>query len=210
MRLYMIIVSRLRSDTPLFDKLRSSYGSADLSVEEVAEKMLERVKIMRVFDLVGVIEAVGEIREDLEVKKKSDVVPPRKTEIADSEDEDEDDSDDEMLLNTEPTAIAHSTSPLLPESAAETLPPLQHAGVSEAPPSTGEAQISFILIDNLAQVINPLLKKDYIQSTSIPLLLPIPIHINHPQHTPYQSPSSSPSQTSHTPTLSTPSSLTPQ
>jgi hypothetical protein len=190
MRLYMLIVSRLQSDTALLDKYRSRYASADLPAEEVGAKVLERVKIMRVFDLVGVREAVGEIREGLEAEGKvgagednvgsremvdveegkaeeaekvKEAVPMKKTEIADSEDEeeedDEDEDEDEMLLNTESASFARSIAPPI---APILNPDLARIPVEER--TAGDGRMAFIFIDNLAHVINPLLKKDYIQS----------------------------------------------
>lgn len=187
MRLYMLIVSRLQADPSLLETFRFSDASVDLPVEEVGAKVLERVKIMRVFDFVGVIEAVGEIREGFEAKKvdigkrgvegrervivaeekRSKAVPLRKTEIADSEDEDEDE-EDEMLFNTEPTSLDHSVAPPVAPKVPDAIP---EPDLSKTPGEEGTAsedRMSFILIDNLAHVINPLLQKDYIQSKTPP------------------------------------------
>ena len=185
MRLYTLIVSRLQSDTAILDTLRSSYASTNLSAEEVGAKVLERVKIMRVFDLVGVIEAVGEIREELEGKsqgnaenetvevrtkeaveddRRREAPPIKKTVIADSEDEEEDEDEDEMLLNTKPTSSTHSSiasaPPNIPVPVMETDP----ASTAHQKHTAKEGRMAFILIDNLAHVIIPLLRKDYVQS----------------------------------------------
>jgi len=52
---------------------------------------LERVKILRVFDFVGVVEAVNEVRDELQGRLKEDKLQienqleePRRREIADS------------------------------------------------------------------------------------------------------------------------------
>lgn len=128
---------------------------------------------MRVFDLVGIIEAIGEVRDSLEGWKPVDEAaaekqregptmaskeivspeePPRRMVVADSEDE-----DDEMLFEPE-------TAPAV----ALVVPPEQDnqsERSQELPRQPEEKEgITFILIDNLAQVVNPLLKKDYIQS----------------------------------------------
>lgn len=133
---------------------------------------------MRVFDLEGVIEAVGEIGEGLEGRreepKNSNVgeksimnktksvpapAPQKKTEIADSEDEDED--EDEMLFD-DPQAEHISIIPLEvhaePERAKTPESMLGSLDMGE-----DEAKVSFVLIDNLAHVLTPLLKKDYAQ-----------------------------------------------
>lgn len=187
MRLYMLIVSRLQADPSLLETFRFSDASVDVAAEEVGAKVLERVKIMRVFDFVGVIEAVGEIREGFEVKKmeigrgcvearervvvaeekRSKAVPLRKTEIADSEDEDEDE-EDEMLFNTEPTSLAHSVTPPVAPKAPDVIPEPSFSRIPNEEGTASEGQMSFILIDNLAHVINPLLQKDYIQSKTPP------------------------------------------
>ncbi|KAF2676143.1 hypothetical protein K458DRAFT_322730 [Lentithecium fluviatile CBS 122367] len=170
MRLYTFILSSLQSDTALLGILRTNHASADPSVEDVAAKVLDRVKIMRVFDLVGVVEAVGEIRDGLEGKwgrettevgetkateqNQTEGPRPKKTVIADSEDEDEE--EDEMLFETEDAPRVTPKSDPIPEQDLLKAP-------CEAYPEN-EDRISFTLIDNLAHVINPLLKKDYIQT----------------------------------------------
>jgi hypothetical protein len=72
----------------LFDRRRSRDHDVDVEVgeqtlEDQAMAVLERVRVMRVFDFVGVVEAVGEVRAELE----TDVV-------MDSQDEDEDEGEE--------------------------------------------------------------------------------------------------------------------
>ena len=69
---------------------RAREGGGDFA-EEAAE-MLGRVRVMRVFDLVGVMEALGEIGEK-KGKEREIRQEERKREIEDSEDEDEDSGD---------------------------------------------------------------------------------------------------------------------
>jgi hypothetical protein len=135
---------------------------------------------MRVFDFMGAREAVDEIRDGLEKKKniepaskveeknehalKEDnamIEPPtdklqmKRTYVADSEDEED---DEEMLFDSDATITAAAQPVRDPEPA--------QTEASEAPhpeTETEPGQIKIILIDNLAQVLNPLLKKDYIQ-----------------------------------------------
>lgn len=146
-------------------------------MEDLAAKILDRVKIMRVFDVVGVMEAIGEVKDELEgrtrkseikeeeVKQKDVVEVPKKaqrTVIADSEDEED---DDEMLFDIaegasiKPTASAPPLSPSHPSDAKPE--PLEEGDAGKGP------RVSFILIDNLAHVLSPLLKKDYVQGTPI-------------------------------------------
>ncbi|KAH7082195.1 hypothetical protein FB567DRAFT_447358 [Paraphoma chrysanthemicola] len=189
LKLYTLIVSRLQRDAEVLKSVRVATGCGEEEkVEEVAAKVLDHVKIMRVFDFVGVREAIGEIRDDLEGRKPArgkeeeaqqepvaipqppepvvDPEPqpvPKRTVVQDSEDEDEDD-DEEMLFNT-------STPP-----APEPLPPAQNTAPTPSPPhqpqpnppdSSTPNKPSFILIDNLTQVLTPLLKKDSIQAHAL-------------------------------------------
>ncbi|CAE7013009.1 hypothetical protein P3342_003701 [Pyrenophora teres f. teres] len=186
LRLYTLIVAKLSSHVGgIPESLRHLLDpEKGVGVDEVAAMVLDRVKIMRVFDFEGVKEAVCEIEaglervEDEEVQRKNVVNPiggeggkttrpeekesvkvekPKRTYVADSEDE-EDYEEDEMLFDTETTA---TTTPA---------PPVQTATSNITPSKPSDQQrstIKFILIDNFAQVINPLLKKDYIQANAL-------------------------------------------
>ncbi|TID24309.1 Alpha-glucosidase [Venturia nashicola] len=124
----------------------------------MAERALERLKILRVFDFVGVVEAVGELSEELrcddptesDVNKetrpnfKSSPHKPR-TEIADSDEED--DSEEDMLFTTPlPTTKTTSTS---------------------HPPSIPLEKIGMIIIDNVTQPLAPILKTNYTRAQSL-------------------------------------------
>jgi hypothetical protein len=182
LRLYALILARLRGSPEIVQ------ADGGTSVEDLAAKVLDRVKIMRVFDFVGVREAVGEIREELEGRKASrrqeekardepvveeePLVPeepslPKRTVVADSEDEDE---DEEMLFDT-------STPSAAPAPAVQHPPqPETNTTPQEAEPEATPSKTKFILIDNLAQVLNPLLKKDYIQGPFPSLPFPLIQH----------------------------------
>ncbi|KAF2249099.1 hypothetical protein BU26DRAFT_312056 [Trematosphaeria pertusa] len=180
LRIYTLIVSRLQADSSLLNSLRGTSSLEGVSTENVAAKVLDRVKIMRVFDFVGVMEAVSEIRDGLEgrrppaekdeiesVKKieKEDEAPPqppRRTVIADSEDEED---DDEMLFDNEAAALAQSVA--LPASQPNVQPQLPDPAHEDEQERGLEEKISFILIDNLAHIINPLLKKDHVQGHAL-------------------------------------------
>lgn len=177
MRLYTLILHGLQSDHNLFGSLRTASEPDSQTVDDVAAKVLDRVKIMRVFDLIGIMEAVGEISDELEQCETPLPVPatatsgeeeahrehdaraaPTRTAVQDSEDED----DDELLLDSEPAYMAASVAP----STSDVVP---EPGISELKPSDQTAtqdKVSFLLIDNAAQVINPVLKQDYIQCTT--------------------------------------------
>ena len=81
----------------MYEKRTSALEHSKEAMIEKATSMLNRVKVMRVFDFAGVVEAVGEfngLMEDFtqQSKKPSIRVPEKKDEIGDSEGElDEDD-----------------------------------------------------------------------------------------------------------------------
>jgi hypothetical protein len=191
---YTGILERLKRDETVMGKV----GDGE-KVEDVAAKILDRVKIMRVFDFVGVREAIAEIREDLEGRKvgvskkeagqetvrsprrrtpervRSPKRPtpepltpeplPKRTVVADSEDED----DDEMLFDTASPLKTEKAAPAVQEP--QPNQKLQASTIDTTPESIPQQEeppgkVTFILIDNLAQVLDPLFKKDYIQGPS--------------------------------------------
>lgn len=152
--LYTSMLERLKKDPKAL---------GEKETEDVAASMLERVKIMRVFDFVGVREAVGEIRDGLEGRRermgtpKHEPLTPevqKRTVVADSEDEDE---EEEMLFDIVPPLPAPaSESTKQPQSHPQPqLEPLRQ----DAP----QGRIKFILLSSLTRVLTPLLKKDSIQ-----------------------------------------------
>lgn len=186
LRIYTLILYRLRNQPGPRQAFQSSLpGGDDLTVEDLAAKVLDRVKIMRVFDVIGVMEAINEIRNELdgtgkrgEVKRKEspteELVPKRedfplrqkRTVVADSEDE-----DDEMLFDVEEPENMDSHASF-PETETQTensrdapapnpLPTSEKLEETEIS-STGVPRTSFILIDNLAHIITPVLRKDYV------------------------------------------------
>lgn len=150
------------------------------SVEERAERLLSRVRIMRAFDLVGVEEAVEEVRIGLEGRETEDdgdkeavestlrearkvressgdegIEEWRKNlEVADSEDEDEgyDEDEDGMLLE-----------PKTPTSERQDGSERKASPRSGEPQGTQEEAVEILIIDNITQVVSPLMKSNYIQ-----------------------------------------------
>jgi len=163
--LYTAMLERLKKDP-------KALGEKEM--ESVAAGMLERVKIMRVFDFVGVREAVGEIRGGLEGRGKNDgegrmgtpkqptpepLTPEvvKRTVVADSEDEED---DEEMLFDVAPRPASASVTPEQPQPQVESR--------QQDPP---QGKIKFILLSSLTRVLTSLLKKDSIQGASrFPLL----------------------------------------
>jgi hypothetical protein len=134
--------------------------SAD-DVERTAESTLERIKIMRVFDFVGMSEAVNELRADLEATLphqgtviKPHPVQPARQEIPDSEDEDD---DDDMLLDWEPTQQ-----------------PVERKRSIDLSSDDGDEKIGLLLVDNMYHVANPVLKSNYIQGKQVLLHVQFP------------------------------------
>jgi hypothetical protein len=185
-RIYALLLSRLQHDAEIRKAQAVAQRRSDAPAEDVAAKILDRVKIMRVFDLIGVMETISEIRggleqsgnEDKQTKnkeqhdrkaekeEKKEVEPKTlsKTVIADSEDE-----DDEMLYDTSgPT----DEPPLPPSKETETgpseppAPPEPEQKPHEQTEANISQRISFVLIDNLAHVVSPILKKDHVHGSS--------------------------------------------
>ena len=174
-----MIVAQLSRRPDIQTSLRSSLNQGpETPTEDLAAKVLDRVKIMRVFDFVGVREAIGEIRDGIEKKKAVErapgteekkatlpseepaqeeapvgKVPVKRTYVADSEDEED---DEEMLFDSDVTENTAAQPVQNPEPARIEAPENIDAEIVPGP-------TKIVLIDNLAQVLNPLLKKDYIQ-----------------------------------------------
>lgn len=190
LRLYTSILEQLKTLPDTLARCRTATSSkAENTVEEVAAEILDHVKIMRVFDFVGVREAIGEIRDGLEEKRplshktneaqeepmeegKISTPQPaptsKRTVVADSEDEDD---EEEMLFDTSVASVKAVSAIKVSESLSQ--PQAAVAETFEEQELLEEkmkGEVKFILIDNLAQVTNPLLKKDYIQGQSHPVL----------------------------------------
>ncbi|KAK3674686.1 hypothetical protein LTR78_005408 [Recurvomyces mirabilis] len=117
--------------------LQKGAGDADAAMD-----VLHRLKIMKVFDFVGLTEAVSEVREVLDTHARSmnssqaRAVAPRGT-IGDSQDEEE----EEMM---------------------DVLVPLQPDREKKSDPCLG-----LLLIDNIAQLATPLLKNNHVQGQAL-------------------------------------------
>jgi hypothetical protein len=124
-RLHQIVISRLRAKDP------------SSNAESEAEVALQRVRIIRVFDFSGVVEAINEIRETLDNHNRLSKPSP-----------------------TSARRAAHRRLGIIPDSEDED--DLEDSKVeiedSEAQPSS----IGFIVIDNITTVMNPLLKSNHV------------------------------------------------
>lgn len=149
--------------------------------------MLDRVKIMRVFDFVGMVEAVSEVREKLESQRDHLDKQPRppqvmadvqqqqqqpqqdsapklqriRSTIPDSEDEE--DEDDVMLFD-------EVDGPLEEETRHEKPPEL--SGIPQenrdSKTTAEDVRIGMIVIDNITHVVGPMMKTNYVQGMPWP------------------------------------------
>ncbi|KAF2455951.1 P-loop containing nucleoside triphosphate hydrolase protein [Lineolata rhizophorae] len=155
-RLLDVLIHRLRAQVCS----ESTSVASDEELAKRAEGLLERVRIMRVFDFTGLMEAIRELKEKLGEPNRMVVEHGRgigsgRTEsgcnkvtramIPDSEDE-----DDEMLLDPSPE---------------KNLDGLEETLSMESDEVTKEAEnlLKMIVIDNVTHVAGPTLKKNYVQ-----------------------------------------------
>ncbi|KAK3723577.1 hypothetical protein LTR37_001829 [Vermiconidia calcicola] len=122
------------------------HGETDAAQQAV--RILDRLKIMKVFDFEGLTECVSEIRSMLETKaapqrdERTNAQVP-KTTVRDSEDE------EEMLDTTSPSET--SIQPTTKQSTQE-----------ESTQASG-----FVLIDNLSQVTTPMIKNHHAHGQAV-------------------------------------------
>lgn len=129
-------------------------------VKTEAVQLLDRVRIMKAFDFVGMSECVAELRESLEVREQGrpqqepetspmepKVPVPRGT-VGDSEDE------DDMLDDNEPISLEKPSppSPKLPESGVKP--------VEDHPQH-------LLVIDNITYVASPIIKNSHVQGQAL-------------------------------------------
>jgi hypothetical protein len=133
-------------DTNSSVDMRNIHGSikSRLSIAETSSKeavsILERLKIMKVFDFQGLADALSELRHSFEsgglrspADEQQPMAPPRST-VEDSEDEDE-------MLDDLPASVAE---PSVTESA-----------------TVSPSSSALVLIDNLSHVMSPILKSNH-------------------------------------------------
>lgn len=119
-----------------------------LKDKQEALKVLDRLKISKVFDFVGLTEAVDEVRDTLEAKPvppdgEDDASRPPKATIADSEDE-----EDEMLEGSDRECKAREAE-------------------SEQKPADLRPPARLLIIDNITHVTAPIIKSNYPQGQAL-------------------------------------------
>ena len=120
-----------------------------------SEQALDRVRVMRVFDFVGVAECINEIRDENNKSKQAGRPPSspapaevtKRIEVADSEDE-----DDEMLLELPVVSKKVQSQPASPQPAVEN--------------ATGTLSW-MIVVDNFCTVASPLMRSNYVQGQAL-------------------------------------------
>jgi hypothetical protein len=125
----------------------------DEGVRDEAVRVLERARIMKAFDFVGLTECVAELREGLETPsnqasspRQQRVTAPRGT-VGDSEDEDEEETLD---------------APTPPSKAVPPSPKETHNHTDADDQSS-----QLLIIDNITYVTSPILKNSHVQGQAL-------------------------------------------
>lgn len=131
----------------MYEKVLKNPDAVEHEATDKASSMLDRVKVMRVFDFAGVVEAIGEVGEMWEAVSQERKAQSTKAtkDIPDSEDEGEEMLDD--FANPErltPKEDLTSTT------------------------TDGAGQIGVIVIDTITNVVSSMMSKSQIQGTNIP------------------------------------------
>ena len=140
-------------DSTLAFDVRALHKAITATIGDTAEAAKEalalmgRLKIMKVFDFIGLTECISELRGDLEDGQSAlaQVQPhpnPPKGTIGDSEDE------EEMLDSPSP--------PVQPPQA-----------TTESRSASGDNRNSLVMIDNIAHIAAPLLKNNHVQGQAL-------------------------------------------
>ncbi|KAF2207864.1 hypothetical protein CERZMDRAFT_101889 [Cercospora zeae-maydis SCOH1-5] len=122
-------------------RLHSTLRSSIAPGQNTAMEALKRLKISKVFDRIGMVEAVAELGDELSRERQQRVVgstKPQKSTIEDSEDEE--DMLDEVPLKPTTTA-AHADN--------------------KCPRSTDSKKL--LIVDSISHVMTPIIKNDYAQ-----------------------------------------------
>lgn len=160
MRLRDVLALRLRQQRQRTSFQQSGYVYAkrpadpEPVTEELAQEatsMLDRVKLMRVFDVAGLVEAVGEITESCEqsAEVSAEIGVLKHGGVADSEDEL---SEEDILAESE--GFESGDPAQLLESQNSGIIPIHDGG------------IGMVVIDTIADIFGPLMGKNQIQGNT--------------------------------------------
>lgn len=158
-RLRDVLAARLRDQRQRTTYHQSGYvyakqpAESELVTEELTQEatsLLDRVKVMRVFDVAGLSEAVTEVAEICEQRTNSDLEKGvrRRVAVADSEDGLSEDEDREASVTKKP--------------AEESGPPDHDTMLIQ------DESIGMILIDTIANIFGPLNTKSQVQGKKDP------------------------------------------
>ncbi|KAF2503320.1 hypothetical protein BU16DRAFT_612841 [Lophium mytilinum] len=164
LRLHTTLVSRFQRHVV---PQQAKQDNASLEPDDIAAAALERVKIMRVFDFVGMKEALEELKEEIsqpvqtlgsKTTPSKIPAPPktnhsRRVEVADSEDE-EDEEEEEMLFVG--TNKPDTTQTIRSDERRHLSP---HVSSDESGGCTW-----MLIVDNITEVLSPLMKVKYVQA----------------------------------------------
>ena len=134
----------------MYERRTLALGNSKEAMIEKATSMLDRVKVMRVFDFAGVIEAISEVKELVEsttqtADKPLVVAIEKKIEVGDSEDE-EDEEDEELQAD--------------PQRQIVNLDELQGSHPHSSP-------IGMVIIDTITNVVSAMVAKSQIQGQAL-------------------------------------------
>ena len=133
----------------MYEKRTSALEHSKEAMIEKATSMLDRVKVMRVFDFAGVVEAVSEVNELMEdiaqqSNKPSIRVLEKKDEIGDSEDEPDEEEDLQGESRRESADVSHFQGSA------------SHSG-----------QIGVIIVDTVTNVVSAMMAKSQVQGQAL-------------------------------------------
>ena len=148
----MIQRNSYRESGYMYEKRTSALGKSQEAVAEKATSMLDRVKVMRVFDLAGAVEAIGEIKELMMEERVRKVEKPpvvgfakRKGEIGDSEEElDEEDGESQAEPGRESVNLSD----------------LQNIEPHSGP-------IGMVIFDTITNVVSAMMAKSQVQGQAL-------------------------------------------
>lgn len=129
----------------------------DRSMTEVnAIKALDRLKIMKVFDFVGLTESVAEVREMLGECDREPISDSKEQDVSLNDIIDDSDEDKDEALDLQ--------SPLPPNPKIQRTKSMPS---SSCDPSQMEKAPGLLIIDNIAQVTTPMLKNNFVQGQTL-------------------------------------------
>ena len=138
----------------MYEKRTSALENSKVAIMEKATSMLDRVKVMRVFDFAGVVEAISEVKDMMEeIARKSETNPvlafqKRRDEVGDSEEE-----------------LDEEEEELQPESRQEGAVLGNHQGSASSEPRS--VSIGMIIIDTITNVVSAMMAKSQIQGQAL-------------------------------------------